>query len=51
MAFVEGRIVFSKLNGFPALHDNSKIQTQILLDGAKEVVSLIGKLIMNFFHN
>lgn len=47
MAYVDGRIVFSKLKGFPVLDNSnsSQIQTQCFIDGAKEVVSLIGKLI------
>lgn len=43
MAYVDGKIVFAKLKGFPTLNDSSKVQTQSFLDGAKEVVSLIGK--------
>lgn len=43
MAYVNGRIVFSKLKGFPMLDDGSNIQTQCFIDGAKEVVSLIGE--------
>lgn len=45
MAYVDGRIVFVKLKGFPILDDSSKIKTQCFIDGAKEIVSLIG----NFF--
>lgn len=45
MAYVDGRIDFSKLKGFPILDDSSKIQTQGFVNGAKEVVSLIGEFI------
>ncbi|KAJ6634905.1 Pleckstrin likey domain-containing family A member 8 [Pseudolycoriella hygida] len=41
MAYVDGRIIFSNLKGFPVLEDGSKINTQCFIDGAKEVVSLI----------
>lgn len=42
MAYVDGRIMFVKLKGFPTL-DSSNVQTQCFIDGAKEVVSLIGE--------
>lgn len=44
MAYINGKIIFGKLKGFAALHkDESKVQTQCFIDGAKEIVSLIGK--------
>ncbi|XP_037043742.1 glycolipid transfer protein [Bradysia coprophila] len=41
MAYLNGKIIFGKLKGFPPLHGDAKIQTQCFIDGAREIVSLI----------
>lgn len=46
MAYVNGKIIFSKLKGFPILDDNSKIETLCFIEGAKEIVSLIGEFFL-----
>lgn len=38
------RIIFKNLDGFNALDENGKIKTILFLNGAREIVTLIGKL-------
>lgn len=48
MAYINGKIIFGKLKGFPQLPDGAKIQTKCFIDGAKEIVSLIGRSFIKY---
>lgn len=48
MAYVNGKIIFSELKGFPVLDDNAQVETDAFINGASEIVSLIGKWTLKF---
>lgn len=47
---VEPKIQFSDLRGFPQISSDGKIETKEFLNAAREIVSLVGKLIFTI-HN